>query len=47
MWEIMGKKDLQDGDKAPIFKLDSYNAGSVDLAESLENQKVVAYVVYL
>ncbi len=41
MWEIMGKKDLQDGDKAPIFKLDSYNAGTIDLAELIGKQKLV------
>jgi len=40
MWEIMGKNDLKEGDEAPLFKLDSYNTGSVDLAE-FKGQKVV------
>jgi len=40
MWEIMGKKDLKEGDEAPLFKLDSYNAGSIDLAE-FKGQKIV------
>ena len=29
----MGNKDLKEGDKAPLFKLNSYNAGIIDLAE--------------
>jgi len=36
----MGKNDLKEGDEAPLFKLDSYNTGSVDLAE-FKGQKVV------
>ncbi len=40
MWEIMGKKDLKEGDEAPLFKLESYNVGNVDLAE-FKGQKVV------
>jgi len=41
MWEIMGKIDLKEGDKVPLFKLDSYNAGTVDLAELIGEQKIV------
>ena len=40
MWEIMEKKDLKEGDEAPLFKLDSYNAGLIDFAE-YKGQKVV------
>lgn len=40
MWIIMEKIDLKEGDEAPLFKLDSYNAGSIDLAE-FKGQKVV------
>ncbi len=41
MWEIMEKKDLKEGDKAPLFELDSYNAGIVDLSELIGDQKIV------
>jgi len=41
MWEIMGKKDLEEGDKAPLFKLESYNAGTIDLANLIGDQKIV------
>ena len=37
----MGENKIKVGDKAPLFKLDSYNAGSVDLAELLRSQKIV------
>lgn len=40
MWEIMGKKDLKEGDEAPLFKLNSYNSGLIDLAE-FKGKKVV------
>ncbi|TFG22077.1 MAG: AhpC/TSA family protein [Promethearchaeota archaeon] len=33
--------ELKVGDKAPSFKLDSYNAGTVDLAEEIGKQKIV------
>ncbi|MHA2392212.1 MAG: redoxin domain-containing protein [Promethearchaeota archaeon] len=33
-------KDINEGDKAPLFTLDSYNAGSINLAE-LQGQKIV------
>ncbi|MFX0005305.1 MAG: redoxin domain-containing protein [Promethearchaeota archaeon] len=36
----MGTKDLKEGDIAPLFKLESYNSGIVDLAE-LKGQKIV------
>jgi len=36
----MEKKDITEGDKAPLFTLDSYNAGSINLAE-LRGQKIV------
>ncbi len=35
------KNDIKEGDKASIFKLDSYNAGTIDLAELLGKQKIV------
>ena len=38
--KIMEKKDLNEGDEAPLFKLDSYNAGKIDLAE-FKGKKVV------
>ena len=37
----MGNKELKEGDKAPLFKVDSYNAGAVDLAELIGKQKIV------
>lgn len=37
----MGKNDIKVGDKAPLFKLDSYNAGTIDLGELIGNQKIV------
>jgi len=37
----MEKKDIKEGDKAPLFKLGSYNAGEIDLAELLGKQKIV------
>ena len=37
----MEKNDIKEGDKAPIFKLDSYNAGTIDLAELIGKQKIV------
>lgn len=36
----MGKK-ISVGDKAPLFKIDSYNAGTIDLAELIGKQKIV------
>ncbi|MFX1386918.1 MAG: peroxiredoxin-like family protein [Promethearchaeota archaeon] len=37
----MGKKDIEEGDKAPLFKLESFNAGTIDLAEYIRDQKIV------
>ncbi len=37
----MGKNKLNIGDRAPIFKLDSYNAGIIDLAALIGTQKIV------
>ncbi|MFX0035470.1 MAG: peroxiredoxin-like family protein [Candidatus Hermodarchaeota archaeon] len=37
----MEKKDLKEGSKAPLFKLDSYNAGKIDLAEIIGEHKIV------
>ena len=33
--------EIKVGDKAPLFKLDSYNAGNIDLAEEIGTQKIV------
>jgi peroxiredoxin len=37
----MGKNKIKKGDKAPLFKLESYNAGTIDLAELIGKQKIV------
>jgi len=37
----MSKNKLKVGDKAPLFKLESFNAGTVDLAEFIGKQKIV------
>ena len=37
----MGNKDINIGDQAPLFKLDSYNAGKIDLASIIGEQKIV------
>ncbi|MHA1490202.1 MAG: peroxiredoxin-like family protein [Promethearchaeota archaeon] len=37
----MGKNKIKVGEKAPLFKLDSYNAGTIDLAEIIGKQKIV------
>ena len=37
----MEKKDLAEGDEAPLFKLDSYNAGTIDLGSLIGDQKIV------
>lgn len=39
--KYMGEDKINIGDKAPLFKLDSYNAGLIDLAELLGSQKIV------
>jgi len=37
----MGKVKIKVGNKAPVFKLDSYNKGTVDLAELIGKEKIV------
>ncbi|UCC18820.1 MAG: AhpC/TSA family protein [Promethearchaeota archaeon] len=37
----MVKNDLKEGDKAPSFKINSYNAGTVDLSEIIGEHKIV------
>jgi len=37
----MGKKNIEEGDKAPLFKLKSFNAGTINLAEFIGDQKIV------
>ena len=37
----MEKKEINEGDKAIFFKLDSYNAGIIDLEEIIGDQKIV------
>ncbi|GAH06474.1 unnamed protein product, partial [marine sediment metagenome] len=37
----MDKNTIKVGDKAPPFKLDSYNAGLIDLGELIGKQKIV------
>ncbi|MFX0080882.1 MAG: redoxin domain-containing protein [Candidatus Hodarchaeota archaeon] len=37
----MDKKEINEGDKAPLFKLDSYNAGEIDLANIIGDKKIV------
>ncbi|MFW9897113.1 MAG: redoxin domain-containing protein [Candidatus Thorarchaeota archaeon] len=36
----MGNKEINEGDKAPLFTLESYNAGTINLSE-LRGQKIV------
>ncbi len=37
----MGKIKLKVGDKAPLFKLESFNAGTIDLADLIGQKKIV------
>lgn len=37
----MGINELKVGDKAPLFKIDSYNSGMIDLEEEIGKQKIV------
>ena len=37
----MEKKDITEGNEAPLFKLDSYNAGTIDLVNIIGDQKIV------
>jgi peroxiredoxin len=46
MLENMGSKDLKEGDIAPLFKLESYNAGKIDLAEFFGQKVVIIFSRY-
>ncbi|MFX0070743.1 MAG: peroxiredoxin-like family protein [Candidatus Hermodarchaeota archaeon] len=37
----MGVEELKVGDKAPLFKIESYNAGLINLGELIGTQKIV------
>ena len=37
----MGKVKIKEGDKAPLFKSDSYNKGVIDLAQEFAKSKIV------
>jgi peroxiredoxin len=37
----MEKKEIAEGDKAPLFTLGSYNAGEIDLAKLIGDKKIV------
>ena len=37
----MGKNKIKEGDKAPLFKIDSYNAGTIDLRELIGKEKII------
>jgi peroxiredoxin len=37
----MAENEINMGDKAPLFKIDSYNAGTIDLAELIGKQIIV------
>ncbi len=37
----MAKKEVSEGDKTPLFKLESYNAGTIDLSQLIGKQKIV------
>lgn len=37
----MEKKELTEGSEAPLFKLNSYNAGKIDLGSLIGDQKIV------
>jgi len=37
----MERKDIAEGDQAPLFKIDSYNAGTIDLASLIGDQKII------
>ena len=37
----MGKNKIKVGDKAPSFKIESYNEGMIDLSELIGDQKIV------
>ena len=37
----MTKNKIKEGDQAPLFKIDSYNAGTIELEELLGKEKIV------
>jgi len=37
----MEKKDINEGDKAPLFKIESYNMGTIELEKLVGDQKIV------
>ena len=37
----MAENEIDVGDKAPLFKIDSYNAGTIDLAELIGKENIV------
>ncbi len=37
----MGKNNVKEGEKAPLFTLESYNAGTINLEELIGEQKIV------
>jgi peroxiredoxin Q/BCP len=37
----MSEKEIKVGDKAPLFKLESFNAGTIDLSKLIGSQKIV------
>jgi peroxiredoxin Q/BCP len=39
--KFMKIKEIAEGDKAPLFKLESYNAGIIDLAKEIGEKKIV------
>ncbi len=42
----MGKNEINEGDSAPLFKLESYNAGMIDLAELRKDKIVLIFSRY-
>ncbi len=37
----MNKNKIKEGDQAPLFKIDSYNAGTIELEELIGKEKIV------
>jgi peroxiredoxin len=37
----MSKNKIKEGNKAPLFKIDSYNAGTIDLEDLIGKEKIV------
>ncbi|GAG93772.1 unnamed protein product, partial [marine sediment metagenome] len=42
----MGKNEINEGDSAPLFKLESYNAGMIDLAELRKDKIILIFSRY-